>query len=151
MHRTNPTEPKPGPAGKRKRQRGSALVETALTFTTFAFMLIGIADFGQFLFIHQALVERARGAARWGALSNPADLTSIQNMVLYNQSTAPVGGGAGYLGLTSSNVQVSNPGSGTNDNRVVIFVTNYSYTVLSPYIGGTYTGPNITITYPVGN
>ena len=72
-------------------------------------------------------------------------------MVLYNQSTPPVGGGSGYLGLTSSNVQVSNPGSGTNDNRVVVFITNYSYTVLSPYIGGTYTGPNITITYPVGN
>ena len=133
----------------RRRQRGAALIETGLIFTIFAFMLIGAADFGQFLFIHQALVERTRNAARWGALSDPTNVTAIQNMVLYNQTTVPSGSTSGYFGLTSANVQVTNPGSGTNDSRVAIFITNYSYAVLSPYIGGTYTGPNITITYPV--
>ena len=141
----------------RKRQRGSVLVETGFIFTTFAFMLIGAFDFGQFLFIHQALVERARNAARWGAINDPTNYTAIQNMVLYNQPTAPDGswGGQnsnapGYFGLTSDMVQVSNPGSGTNDYRLTVFITNYPYTVLSPYIGGTYIGPNITIGYPIG-
>ena len=134
----------------KRRQRGAVFVDTALTFTTFAFMLIGAADFGQFLFVHQALVERARNAARWGVVTDPTDLTSIRNMVLYNQPTVP-SGGSGVYGLTADNVQVTNPGSGTYDNRVVIYINNYTYTVLSPYIGGTYTGPNITVTYPIGN
>lgn len=140
----------------RKRQRGSVFVETAFIFTTFAFMLIGAFDFGQFLFIHQALVERARSAARWGAVNDPTNHTSIQNMVLYNQSTAPgnwdehSNNQSGYFGLTSDMVQVSDPGSGTNDYRLVVFITNYPYTVLSPYIGGTHVGPNITLSYPIG-
>jgi hypothetical protein len=123
------------------------LVETALIFTTFAFMLIGAFDCGQFLFIHQALVERARSAARWGVVNDPTNLSGIQNMVLYNQ---PTGSGSGYFGLDSSMVQVTNPGSGTDNYRVVVFITNYPYTVLSPYIGGTHTGPNITMSFPVG-
>lgn len=135
---------------RQRQQRGAVFVETALTFTTFAFMLIGAADFGQFLFVHQALVERARSAARWGVVTDPTNLTAIQNMVLYNQSTVP-SGASGVYGLTADNVQVTNPGSGTYDNRVVIYINNYTYTILSPYIGGTYTGPNITVTYPVGN
>jgi Flp pilus assembly protein TadG len=134
----------------RKRRRGSAFVETAFVFTSFAFMLIGAFDFGQFLFIHQALVERARNAARWGIVNNPTDHTSIQNMVLYNQPTVPSGQASGYFGLTSNMVRVSDPGSGTNDYRLVVFITNYPYTILSPYIGGTYTGPNITVSSPIG-
>lgn len=144
----------------RKRERGSVFVETAFIFTTLAFMLIGAFDFGQFLFIHQALVERARSAVRWGAVTDPTNTSAIQNMVLYNQSTTPGNSGngwgdtnatpAGYFGLTSSMVQVSDPGSGTDDYRVTILITNYPYTVLSPYIGGTYTGPNITVSYPIG-
>ena len=149
----------------KKRERGSVFVETAFIFTTFAFMLIGAFDFGQFLFIHQALVERARTAARWGAVSDPTNHTAIQNMVLYDQSSTPVnqqqqinnGWGdpppsnpPGYFGLTSDMVQVSDPGSGTNDYRLTVFITNYPYTVLSPYIGGTHIGPNITVSYPIG-
>ena|SRR5438270_2756073 len=134
----------------RRRQRGSAFVETALTFTVFAAMLIGTFDFGQFLFVHQALVERARSAARWGAVTDPSNVTAVQNMVLYNQPTAPSGTPAGYFGLTSDMVQVSGPGSGTDNYRLVVFITNYPYTILSPYIGGTYNGPNITMSVPLG-
>ena len=147
----------------KKRERGSVFVETALVFTTLAFMLIGTFDFGQFLFIHQALVERARNAARWGAVNDPTNQTAIQNMVMYNQPTAPGGQGGGgngwgdqnsnapgYFGLTSDMVQVTTPGSGTNDYRLVVMIINFPYTVLSPYIGGTYMGPNITVSYPIG-
>lgn len=116
----------------------------------FVFMLIGLFDFGQVLFIHQALTERARNAARWGVVNDPTDTTSIQNMVLYNQSTVPASGSA-FLGMTSSMVQVSNPDTGTDDNRIVVLITGYPYTVFSPYIGGTYSGPNITVIEPVGN
>jgi len=135
---------------RNKRRRGSAFVETGLIFTTFAFLLVGTFDFGQFLFVHQALVERARSSARWGLVNDPTATDSIKNIVLYNQSTQP-SGATGYFGLTSSMVTVTNPGTGTSDNRIVILISNYPYIILSPYIGGTYTGPNITVVQTVGN
>jgi Flp pilus assembly protein TadG len=139
------------PTSRRQRtNKGSVIVETALVFVVFAFMLIGIFDFGQFLFIHQALVERARYAARWGAINNPTDSTSITNMVLYNQSANPPSGTLSYFGVASSNVSVTNPDSGTNNYRLNITISGYSYTMLSPYIGGTYTGIPITVSVPLG-
>lgn len=137
-------------SSRRRRSRGDVLVETALIFVVFAGMLIGTFDFGQFLFIHQALVERARYAARWGAVNDPTDTTSIQNMVLYNQSTTPAGGTPTYFNLTASNVSVTNPGSGTDQYRLNIQISGYSYNILSIYIAGTYTGPSITVSVPLG-
>jgi Flp pilus assembly protein TadG len=126
------------------------MVETAIIFVAFVFMLVGIFDFGQFLFVHQALVERARSAARWGAVNDPTNTTSITNMVLYNQSTTPQTGTPTYFNLSSSNVSVTNPGSGTNDYRLTIQISGYSYLVLSPYIAGTYIGIPVTVSVPLG-
>ena len=134
---------------RKKRQRGNGLVETSLVFLVFVPMVIGTIDCAQFLYVHQALVERARGAARYGLVNNPTDSTSIQNMVLYNQASAP-SGTSGYFGLTSSMVDVSNPGTGS-DHRIVINIHDYPFTVLSPYIAGTHNGPNILIVVPVGS
>jgi Flp pilus assembly protein TadG len=134
----------------RRASRGSAVIETALVFVVFAMMLFGIFDFGQFLFVHQALVERARYAARWGAINDPTDSTSITNMILYDQSTSPAAGTPTYFNLSSSNISVTNPGSGSNDYRLTVQISGYSYTVLSPYIAGTYTGIPITVSVPLG-
>jgi Flp pilus assembly protein TadG len=135
---------------RRRTSKGAVMLETALIFAVFAVMLIGTFDFGQFLFIHQALVERARYAARWGAINDPTDSTSITNMVLYNQSAAPPLGTSGYFNLAASNVVVSNPGSGTDNYRLNITISGYTYNILSPYIAGTYTGPTITVSVPLG-
>src|SRR5712691_1852145 len=135
---------------RQKRSRGAVLVETGLIFIAFAFMLMGAFDFAQFLFIHQALVDRARSAARWGAVTDPTNTSAIQNMVLYNQTTVPVGVSSGVFGLMSSMVSVSTQDSGTDDYRLVVVITNYPYEMISPIIGGTYTGPNIMISIPLG-
>jgi len=135
---------------RRKTSRGSAIVETALIFPLFFIMLIGAFDFGQFLFIHQALVERARYAARWGAINDPTDTASITNMVLYNQGAAPPLGTASYFNLTAANVTVSSAGSGTDDYRLNLQISGYSYAVFSPYVAGSYIGPKITISVPLG-
>ncbi len=135
---------------RRRTSKGSVLVETALIFLVFAGMLIGAFDFGQFLFVHQALVERARSAARWGAITDPTDSASITNMVLYNQATTPSAGTGSYFNLTAANVTVTNPGSGTDDYRLNLQVSGYSYTILSPYIAGSYTGPLISVSVPLG-
>jgi Flp pilus assembly protein TadG len=132
---------------RRNTSAGSVMVETALIFLVFAFLLLGAFDFGQFLFIHQALMERARYAARWGAITDPTDGTSITNMVLYNQTT---GSGTGYFNLAAANVAVSNPGSGTDDYRLEVVLSGYHYTRIAPYLVGSYTGPRIGVSVPLG-
>ncbi|MEO8049566.1 MAG: TadE/TadG family type IV pilus assembly protein [Acidobacteriota bacterium] len=142
------TSEKPhGVSLRRRNSNGSVMVETALIFLVFACLLSGAFDFGQFLFIHQALVERARYAARWGAINDPTDSTSITNMVLYNQ---PTGSGTGYFNLTSANVFVTNPGAGTDDYVLNVRLAGYKYVRVSPYIAGTYTGPQIIVSVPLG-
>ena len=135
---------------RRRTSKGSVFVETALIFIAFACLLIGAFDFGQFLFIHQALVERARSAARWGAINDPTDSASITNMVLYNQAGAPPEGTTGYMNVTAGNITVTNPDSGTDKYRLNIRVSGYSYLVLSPFIAGNYTGPLVSVSVPLG-
>jgi Flp pilus assembly protein TadG len=135
---------------RKKKSQGSVLVEAGLTFIAFFGMLIGAFDFGQFLFVHQALVERTRAAARWGAINDPTDSASITNMVLYNQAAAPPNGTATYLHVTAGNVTVTNPDSGTDKYRLNIQVSGYSYIVLSPFITGNFTGPLISVSVPLG-
>ena len=65
------------------------MLETAFIFTVLIMMLLGIFDFGRVLYVQQALVERARASARYGAVHNPDDTTAITNRVLYNSSTVP--------------------------------------------------------------
>ena len=139
------------PVSRRHKSRGNVLVETALIFIVFAALLIGAFDFGQFLFIHQALVERARSAARWGAVNDPTNATAIQNMVLYNQSSRPDGDSrASYFNLTTDNVSVTNPDSGTDQYRLNVQISGYSYNILSLYIAGSYTGPPVSVSVPLG-
>ena len=132
-----------------RRSRGSSVVETALCGLIFFCMLLGAFDFGQFLFIHQALVVRARTAARWGAINDPTNSTGITNMVLYNKSSRPDDASA-YFNLSSSNVIVSNADSGTNDHRLNVQISGYTYKMFSPYIAGSYTGPLILVSVPLG-
>lgn len=134
---------------RRKTSGGNVIVESALIFMGFAVMLFGAFDLGQYLFVHQALVERARYAARWGAI-NSANSTAITNMVLYYQSSTPPDGTPSLFNLTSSNVNVTTPESGTDSYRLQLQISGYSWNVFSPYIAGRYTGPTITVTVPLG-
>ena len=68
-------------------------------------------------------------------------------MVIYNQSTA---GSNPYFNLTSSNVTVSNLEPASNNHRLNVVISGYSYVVLSPGIAGTQIGPAITVSIPLG-
>jgi Flp pilus assembly protein TadG len=133
-----------------RRERGSTMVESAFIFGTFLFLLIGVLDFGQYLYIHQNLVERARNAARWGAMRQ-YDVTlhdQIQNMVLYNQ---PAAGSQPIFNLTAAMVDVrnicdNNPESPSYEVRVTI--TGYPFQMLSPYVAGAKVGRDIVASSP---
>jgi len=119
---------------KRNRQTGGALLESVLTLVVFLALFIGVFDVGEMLFVHQTLTDRARNAARWGAVST-YDATSIQNLVLYG-TTTPAQGQAAAFGLTTSNVTVSRPAAdvGQPEDRVVVTIT-YPVSLVSVFLG----------------
>jgi TadE-like protein len=131
---------------KHRNERGSTMVETALVLVAFLMFLIGIADVGQFLFIHESLVERVRGALRYGVITY--DTTAIRNMVLYG-TTSPANGAVPSFNLTSSMVSVARKDANAPEDRVVITVSNYPILFLTPFIAGTATGKPIVGVQPM--
>ncbi len=135
---------------RKKTERGSVFVEAAMVSLVLMLMLLAIFDFGQMLFRHQALVERARRTVRWGAIYNASDTTAIRNKFLYNQTTVP-SGASGYLGLTASNITVTRSGTaGTDNDRLTLTVVNQPFRFISPYISGLRTGAPIQVSVPLG-
>jgi Flp pilus assembly protein TadG len=139
-------------SSRRKAQRGSHLVESSLIMMVFFATVIGVLDFGQVLFVHQSMVERARSGARYGSV-NTYDADKIRNMVLFNQPQRPSGVNIGMFGLTDANVLVSRQDAETSEDRVNVTITNYQFQFVSPWIAGTVTGLPVkaTLPYEYGN
>lgn len=129
---------------RRRRESGTAIIETALTLTLFTAIIFSLFDFGYIMFLHQTIASRVEAAARYGAL-NPTDTTGMKNYVLY-YSTA-TGSGTGIFGLTASNVSATRSGAGTNDDRVVVTVSGYKFPAIYPAMSGN--GRPITVSMPV--
>lgn len=130
-------------------QRGNTLVESSLILLIFVAILIGIVDFGQILFTHQAMVERARNALRW-AVVRPYDETGdqIAALIMYGQPSVPAGNHAGFLGMNRSNVQVVySPGTvdDPNDARLTVSIVDYEFRFFSPWIAGTFTNNHAVV------
>jgi Flp pilus assembly protein TadG len=112
-----------------KQQKGQALVETSLVIITLLLMLIGIMDFGQFLFYQQALTDRARVGARYAVTNtccSSSDITAIKNMVVSND---PTGNSSTLFGLQPSYVSVTpTPAAGVPAQVKVTISTCYNCT-----------------------
>ena len=78
------------------KRRGQAVIESSLILLIFIPVLIGILDFGQFLYFHQSLSERARAGARYAAV-HTFDATKIANYTLYNDDTGTTNGATALL------------------------------------------------------
>jgi hypothetical protein len=130
------------PSSKRNRQRGGTLLETVLTLIAFLALFFGVFDVGTLLFVHQSLTDRARNAARWGAV-NTYDPTSIQNLVLYGTIAA---GPTPSFGLSASNVTVSRPAAtiGQPEDRIIITVI-YPVHLVSVLLGQSATWPGSSV------
>jgi Flp pilus assembly protein TadG len=118
---------------KKHSERGATMLETALLFMIFLTMLVGIIDFGQVLYFHQSLVERARAAARYGAV-HPTDTTGIQNVAVYNSATVSGSPVAVLPGMTTSMVNVQDLGNNTPEARIMVTISGYPINFISPYI-----------------
>jgi hypothetical protein len=120
------------------KERGQSLIESTLVILVFFALLFAVVDCGQVLVAHQALVERVRGAVRWGVV-RPWDGTGDQvaNLVLYNQPDEPRTATGGYLGLTRENVQVRYQPpipARPDDETLSVAIVNYRYRFMSPWV-----------------
>jgi len=121
----------------RQNQRGQAFVESGLIMLIFLPVLIGIMDFGQFLYLHLSLTERTRAAAHYGAITTYTDGSDIANVAIYNDPAGSPNGATPLL----PNLQATDSGkdgyvtasltsAGTEDARIRVTITNYPYNFL---------------------
>jgi Flp pilus assembly protein TadG len=87
-------------SARRRSQRGSAMVELALTFLGFLLLLFGIMDFSWAVYIQTFCYAEAQDAVRWASVrgsesNSPAQGTDVQTFV---QSQA--------VGLSASSLTV---------------------------------------------
>jgi hypothetical protein len=121
----------------RRCQRGQALVEATLVMIVFFALLLGVLDVGQVLFAHQALVERARYAARWGSLHEWAGPGPIVNLVLYGEPAAPRMTTEGFLGLKPDNVVVRRrtpTPQRPDDETLTVEIVNFETHLFAPWM-----------------
>ena len=127
---------------RRSPRTGSTLVEAAIVLVLFLVILIGIMDVGQMMYFHQGLTERVRAGARYAAL-HTYDPGVIKNVVSYNSTIAPQGGGGGLFGIDPSMVQVPPPyDAGTANARIEVCITGYTMHSVSPWLPANFTPVN---------
>ena len=134
---------------RRRAQKGSAMVEAALTLVAFVSLFLGALDVAQILLIHQSILERVRLAARTAAV-NCCNETAVRNVVLYGSSQSPNDQAApGYWGLTAANVTVNFAGQNTPDQRVTIRVAGLAYQAYTPMMKGTFQNIPVQVSVPL--
>lgn len=160
MQKTRPASKKKNgdlKVGRRKRQRGAALVETALVLTTLLGMIVFIVDMGRILLIQQFIGERARIGVR-SAVVNNWSASQVANYVVYGSADSAQNNGnnqsdsqqPGFLGLLPSQVTFTSfPDSGIGDARYQVTVQGVPLFTWIPFISGQYNSPTVTATMPV--
>jgi Flp pilus assembly protein TadG len=142
---------------RRANQRGAAMVESALVFTTLIGMIVASVDLGRILLSEQYLTERARTTARM-AVVNDWTSSEVANFAAYGSTTAPTNGGSGnstiavsgLLGLVPSNVTFTKfADSGLGDSRYQVKISGMQMFTWIPGIAGRYTAPTVIATAPV--
>ena len=126
------------------KQDGQSLVEATLVLFLFFSLLLAVVDCGQVLFARQSLVERVRGAVRWGVLHPYQGPDQVVNLVLYNQTNEPLHSTPGYLGMTPANVQVryQAPTPEQPDDEILsVAIVNFESRFYSPWIGRALVSP----------
>jgi Flp pilus assembly protein TadG len=126
-----------------ERQRGSVLVEQALTIAFLLTVLFGIVDCGRLLYTYHFVSNEAREAARWASVRSQtsslgqADKNGIQTLV----RNVP-GMGLNSTSITSDIHWITPPNGApgcTNVNKpgcVVKVQVNYAYNFMFPFLPG---------------
>jgi len=144
MPRPELSDPTPG---RRRKQRGSVMMEGGLTLVVFVSFFLAAVDIAQLMMVHQSLTERARWAARRTAVSC-CNVDVVKNRVRYGADTPGVNQVPMY-GLTAAHVQVSMSGQNTPDQRLTITISGFTYKAFTPMLSGTFSGIPINVAIPL--
>jgi len=112
----------------RSRGRGQSLVEFAVILPIFLLLVMGIVDFGWGLKSWISVTNAAREAARYGAVNCSTGTATTADV---QQRAIDTGSG---LGLTSSDVTVTNCETGTTTQSLLVKI-EYEHQLITP-IGG---------------
>jgi len=139
-------------------QCGATLVEFAIGATLFLTATFAVIEFGRALWVHNALADAARRAARY-AVNQPAStppgipttgqdvgpsITAIKNVAIYGD---PAGGSRPLVtDLTPANLNVQYTGFGVGEGTVAVTVTNYQFQFAVPIVGTTIQMPDYKTT-----
>ena len=118
----------------RNKQRGQAMVESALILLIFVPVLLGIADFGQILYFHGSLTERTRAASRYGAVHTYTDGLAIRNVAVYNNPSPTADTKPLIPFLTTALVSATLDDPGTDSARITVTITNYPFNFISGFM-----------------
>ena len=119
----------------RNSRRGQAMIESALIMMIFLPVLIGIADFGQFLYFHQTLTDRARAAARYGAVrAYTGSGIHVRKYAMYNDGDPADGAIPVLPNMNLGMITASLDDSGTDSARITVTISNYPFSFLSPFM-----------------
>ncbi|MGH9720669.1 MAG: TadE/TadG family type IV pilus assembly protein [Bryobacteraceae bacterium] len=120
----------PAPRGR----KGQAMVEASLVMLVFLAVFIGILDFGQVMYFHQALTERARAAARYAAVNVYTDPgNDTKRVAVFNRPDPPEGTAPIVAGLTIAMVTVTLSGAAGDPNaHIRVDIANFPVTFFTP-------------------
>lgn len=128
-------------------ERGSTLVEYAISATVFIMAVFAVLEFGRAVWAHNALTDAARRGARYAVLHNPsgAEDTNIKNLVVYG---SPNGGTKPLLpGLSTDNVQINRSGDfSVNSGTATVSITGYQFEFVLPMLPQSITMPSYSTT-----
>ncbi|HLO00720.1 MAG TPA: TadE family protein [Pyrinomonadaceae bacterium] len=122
---------------KNHSERGTAIVEFAITAAFFLMIIMAIISGGHLFFTHNAMVESTRRGARYaatqckpalaGCIGSDTSLERVKNVVLYGTPTA--GSAPLVNGLTPANIQVDYSNDfGVAQGTVSVKIVTYTYT-----------------------
>lgn len=114
-----------------RRERGSQLVEVAITLPVIILLLGAGAEFGRFFYTYTTLTNAVRSGARHASkweIGSSWTVPETRNMVVYGDysdtSKGPI-----VPGLTTANVQVTANGPSPHAiQSVTVSITGYQYT-----------------------
>ena len=131
---------------KTRSERGSTVVESAMVVMIALVLMIGILDFGQIMFMHQAIMNRVRSVAREAAVKNYT-ANAVKNLIVYN-TQSPSDASTPMFGLSTSNVDVSYSDASSSEQRLFVSVTNLEYRTYTPLFARTLRNLPIRLSVP---
>lgn len=122
---------------RRKRQKGNALVETALAFTIIIPVLVGTFQFGLAFIYFNGLANAVRAGARYAGLRtydsstttpSAAYINAVRNMTVYGD---PAGGTSPVVrGLTPEHIRIEVLTDRTVPQRIRVSVSEFPMNVV---------------------